>query len=177
MAEAAPARYGQSHAAARAVEALLATGQTAGAFVLSIAPTTRLVRRTDQADIPVIGESVAVDCIPGDNQSDRGGIGGIYDDVYGVHIVMQQHIVASATGLVSESQAALLMRLRSEMLEYLCARAINAPDAVHPFRGAMIVAHRAGGEGVYDLARLESGNLFYAEMILTIRASGLRRKV
>lgn len=172
-------KYGQSHAAALAVAALLeAADAAAGALCLDLDVQTTFVRRRKIEDIKSIADSkVSVDVIPGSDMGDREAMGGIYGETYGVHVLIQQQVSDESASEPDEDQVALLVRLRSEIVEYLCPRGVTAADAVHPFSNATIMAHRHGEEGVYDLGRLEESGVFYSDLILTIRAAGLRRKV
>jgi hypothetical protein len=139
-------------------------------FCLSIAPVRQFARKLDLKDISNIGDPVAVQVFPGHDMSDRDGLGGIYNDTYGVHVLMLQHVGAEA-----ETQCPWLMLLRSQIAEFLSGQVFTCTAALHPFANSHIVAVRHGPEGVYDLARLESTNVFYSDMILTNKAGGFRR--
>ena len=175
-------KFGQSDALALQVVTLLQGANDNGftlcgdnyTFCLNIAPVRQFARKLDLTDIPNIGDPVAVQVFPGHDQSDRDGLGGIYNDTYGVHVLMLQHVAAAA-----ETQCPWLMLLRSQIAEFLSGQGLTLEAALNRLPSgslARVVAVRHGPEGVYDLARLESTNVFYSDMILTYKAGGLRRK-
>jgi hypothetical protein len=167
-------KFGQSDAAALELVALLTAANTANAFCLAIAPVRLFARKLDLKDIPIADQPVAVQVVPGHDQGDRDGMGGMYNDTYGVHVLLLQ-----VCGANVETQCPLLMQLRSEIVEYLCGKGLTCPEGtvVHPFARAQVIGHRHGPEGVYDLTRLEDhAGLFYSDIILTYKAGGLRRQ-
>ena len=167
--------FGQTDAAARAIVTSLTTGSAT--FCLGVSPVRLFARKLDLASIPEIGQAVMIQVVPGDDLSDRLSMNGLYDDTFGVHVLMLQRIADLTSGGISESQAALLMQLRSEIIEWLCARQLACPAAVHPFAGAQVISVRHGKEGAYDLSRLETeAALFYSDIIFTYRAVGLHRR-
>ena len=165
--------FGQSDAVARELVTALNDASTANLFCLSLTAETVYARKMNVTDIPKTGEPVNVQVFPGHDAADRVGISGIYDDVYGVHVLLQQHVADAP-----ETQVPLLMLLRSQIAKFLCSKALTCPEGtvVDPFERAHVVAHRHGNEGVYDLGRLEALNVFYSDMIVTYRAAGLRRR-
>ena len=150
--------YGQSDAVA--VELTTALNNW-GSFILSISATRRFARKLDISTIANIDEDVTVEVIPGDDMADLTGLDQIYDDTYGCHIVLMQNVADLTSGGLSEAQMALLLQLRSEIIEFLCSRRLDAPDAVHPIVNARIHAVRHGREGIYDLEKLEQNNIFF----------------
>lgn len=171
MAEPTPA-FGQSVALADEIVAGLNAATT---FCLEIEAVRRFVRKTELADLPRIDDPVQVDVFPGMISSERNALDGVYTDTYGIHVIMQQVVADATNGGLSEAQVALLLQLQSEIVEFLCARLVTAPFAVHPFSGARVVAVRQGDDGIYSLPRLEEHNAFYCDTILTYRMAGLRR--
>jgi len=167
-------KYGQSDAVA--LELVAALNDASPSFCLPVAAERKFARVREIAAVSKIGESVAVHVFPGAEQSEVSGISGVYDDTYAVHVLLQQNVTDTTSGGLSESQLALLMKLRAEIIEYVCARRMSCPDAVHPFSGAIVAKVAHGPEGVYDLARIESMNEFYSDVIFTYRAVGLRRR-
>ena len=163
--------FGQSDAAARSLVTALNAASGAGAFCLSLTAATTYARRMEVGDIGNVGAPVNVQVFPGHDAADRVGFSGQYDDTYGVHVLLQQHV-----GAVAETQVPLLLQLRSEVAEFLMARGLTVPAAVHAFSNAHVLGLRHGPEGVYWLDRLEQLNCFYADMILTYRAAGLCRR-
>lgn len=176
-----PDIHGQSDAVAVTVAAALNAASDAGAFCLDLHARRLFARKLDVADISVIGSPVTVEVIPGNDMADLVGLDGTFDDTYGCHVILLQNIVDSAgtTGGIDESAASMLLRLRGELVEYLCQHPINcdANTVVHPFSLARVKAIRNGPEGVYDLSRLEQINVFYSEIIVTYKAAGLRRRI
>jgi hypothetical protein len=167
--------FGQSDAVAREVAAAL--NGMSGAFCLPVAAEVRYARKMDIKDIGGIDEAgtfpdpVNIQVIPVADQTDRTGLGGQYDDTYGVHVLLQQHV-----GSAAESHVPLLLQLRSEVLELLMGGLLTAAAAVHPFVNASVgTVRQPQGERLYDLDRLESLNAFYSDTILTYKAAGLRR--
>jgi hypothetical protein len=167
--------YGQTDAVA--VEIVAALNNASPTFCLPVAAERLFARRLDVAEISNIGDPVTVQVIPGDDMADLMGLDQIYDDTYGCHIVLLQNVTDTTNnGGLSETQAALLVRLRSEIVEFLCSHALACPEAVHPFSNARVKACRHGKEGIYDLVKLEENNVFYSDLIVTYRAAGLRRR-
>ena len=168
-------KYGQSDALALAVVAAL--NAATDTFCLNVDAHRLFARKLDIADISAIGQPVTVEVFPGDELEDLVGLGGTFDDTYGCHVILLQNVAdnTQTSGGLNEDQMALLLRLRSEVIELLCAGSIDGLNAVHPFSGARVKAVRHGKEGVYDLAHLESTNVFYSELILTYKMPGLRR--
>jgi hypothetical protein len=171
--------YGQSDAVARELAAALNEASDLGAFCLRLAAEVRYARLTalgspddpDAPRIPSIGEPASVQIISAGDQGDRTSLGGTYDDTYGVHVLLQQHVGAAA-----ETQVPLLLQLRSEVLEFLLNSTMAPAAAVHPFKNAHVLTYKQPqGEMLYDLDRLESLNAFYSDTILTYKAAGLRR--
>ena len=167
-------KYGQSDAVAVDIAAALTAASAT--FCLPVSAERLFARKLDIADISTIGNPVTIEVIPGDDIADLEVLDQIYDDTYGCNVVILQNILDAAKGGLDETRAALLLRLRSEIVEFLCARLLSCPDAVHPFAGAIVKACRHGKEGVYDLAKLEESNVFYSELIVTYKAVGLRRR-
>lgn len=169
--------YGQSDAVAvEIVDALNNRSPNFCGGTLGVSAERKFARRLDFSDLSVIGENATVEVIPGDDLADLAGLDYIYDDTYGCHIVILQNVTDTTNGGLKESQMALLLRLRSEIIDWLCGSALSCPDAVHPFEGAQIFAVRHGNEGIYDLEKLEQLNIFYSDIIVTYKAVGIRRK-
>ena len=171
------ATYGQTDAVA--VELVTALNNRSSSFCggdLGVSAERVFARKIDISDISVIGEDVTVEVIPGDEMSDLTGLDFIYDDTYGCHILLLQNVADTANGGLSEAQIALLLRLRSEIIDWLSGSLLSCPDTVHPFSGAQIYAVRHGKEGIYDLEKLEQNNIFYSDIILSYKAVGIRRK-
>jgi hypothetical protein len=166
-------KYGQSDAVA--VEITAALNNRSSLFCLPVSAERLFQRKLDLGDISNIGDPVTIEVFPGDESSDLMGLDRIYDDTYGCHILILQNAADVTNGGLSESQAALLLRLRSEIVEFLCSCVLACPDAVHQFTNSIVRAVRHGKEGLYDLTRLEQSNVFYSEIIVTYRAVGLRR--
>ena len=170
--------FGQSDALALKVVALLQARSDANLFCLTLTASRVFARQMDldanaPHPIPGIGSPVDVQVFPGHDQADRVGVSGQYDDIYGVHVLLQQQVGA---GTAAETQCALLMQLRSQVLEFLMSQAITTTNAVHNFTNSHVFAHRHGGkEGIYDLERLEQQHAFYSDVIFTYKAPGLRR--
>jgi hypothetical protein len=171
--------YGQSEAVADQIVALL----NAGTFTLNVSAVKRFARRVDLADISQaeLGQAVTVDVFPGMDNADQGAVdpqrstmNNLFTDTYGVHILIQQLVGADATG-VAEARCSNLMLLRSQIAELVMGTRLSAANAVHPLANIRVIGVRSAPEGVYDLARLESHNVFESEMIVTYRAPGLRR--
>ena len=164
--------FGQSDAVALELVTALNDASDASLFCLSLKAERLFARKMDIAEIPDKDSPVNVQVFPGHDQADRVGISGIYDDLYGVHVLLQQRV-----GDAAETQVALLMLLRSQITKFLCSKVLSCAEGtvVDPFYRAHVVAHRHGPEGVYDLSRLESHNLFYSDIILTYKAAGIRR--
>jgi len=158
--------FGQADALA--VE--LVTALNAATFSLGVSAERTFTRRMLVESIPGVGEDVSVQIIPGHEQMERDGQGGQYKDLYGVHVLLQQHVGAAA-----ETQVPLLLCLRDEIVEYLCGHAVSSDNAVHPFAGAVVQSVKHGPEGLYDLGKLESENVFYSDLIVTYRPASLRR--
>jgi hypothetical protein len=166
--------FGQSDAAALELVTALNAASAAGTFCLTISAQRLFARLLDLPSIPAIGTAVSVQVFPGHDQTDRDGLSGIYDDIYGVHVLILQKVAGAA-----ETQVPLLMQLRSQISEFLCSQALTLAAAVHPMptgSKARAFAIRHGPEGIYDLARLESSNVFYSDMIVTYKAGGMRRR-
>jgi len=166
--------YGQSDAVA--VEIAAALNNASPTFCLAVTAERKFARKLDLSDISTIGNPVTIEVIPGDDLADLTGLDQIYDDTYGCHVVIMQNVVDETNGGLSESQAALLLRLRSEIVEFLCSHSLSCPNAVHPFSGARVMACRHGKEGIYNLLKLEENNVFYSDLITTYKAVGLRRR-
>jgi hypothetical protein len=162
--------FGQSDAVALELVTALNAASTAKMFCLTLTAEHLFARKLDLAGIPGMTDPVGVQVFPGHDQADRDGLSGMYDDIYGVHVLLLQKVAGAA-----ETQVPLLMQLRSQIAEFLCSRALACPAAVHPFENARVFAHRHGPEGVYDLARLESTNVFYSDMIVTYKTAVRRR--
>lgn len=168
--------YGQSDAVAVELAAALNTASAAGEFVLTLEAERLFARKLEPADIADYHHPVTVQVIPGEEMGDSNNrLDHVYDDTYGCHALILQHIVDGIKEGPNEERMRDLLRLRSEIIEYICARRLSCPDAVHPFEGASVVAHRHGREGIYDLNRLEESNVFYSDLIITYRVPGLRR--
>ena len=166
--------YGQSDAVAVAVAAAL-TANSAN-FCLTVAAERLFARKLDVGAISSIGQPVTIEVIPGEDSADLAGLSRMYDDTYGCHVTLLQNIGDPTRGGYSESQATLLVALRSQIVEFLAKTALVCPEAVHPFSGAFLKHVRPPKEGdVYDLTKLESTGLFYSELILTYKMPGLRR--
>lgn len=161
--------YGQSDAVA--IE--LAAALNNAAFCLPVSATRKFARLLTLETVSVIGQPVTIQVIPASELSSRVGMDGVYDDVYMCNILLLQNI--STAGGLSETQAALLLRLRSQIVELVCSHVLSCPNAVHPFERAVATACHHGNEGVYDIARLEEDGLFSSDLIVTYKASGLRR--
>jgi hypothetical protein len=168
-------QFGQSDALALELVDGLNAASAAGRFCLRLTASRVFARKMELASLPKIGDPVDVQLFPGHDGADREGISGIYDDTYGVHIVIQQVVVDTPNGGISESQCALLMQLRTQMLDFLMSKRVDTTRAVHNFTNAHVLACRHGKEGVYDLLKLEAFNTFYSETILTYKVAGLRR--
>lgn len=166
--------YGQTDAVA--VEIAEALNNASSNFCLEVEAERRFARKLDVSEISAIGDPVTIEVFPGDDLADLMGLDQIYDDTYGCHILILQNVKDTTNGGLSESQVALLMQLRSEIVDFICSRMLSCPDAVHPFAGAVVKACRNGKEGIYDLVKLEKDNVFYSDLIVTYRAVGLRRR-
>ena len=178
MAETTPI-YGQTDALALAIVAIL--NGVGEALCLPVAAERRFARKLDLEAIAGLGAPVTVQVFPGDDGADLDGMGPRYDDTYGCHVLILQKVGGSQAGGLSEDAVASLVRLRSEIIEGLCGVRIDCPNAVHPFTTTMALAVRSarepnGAGGVYDLGRLESGNLFYSDVVFTFKAVGLSRR-
>ncbi|MCK5017249.1 MAG: hypothetical protein KAS32_09260 [Candidatus Peribacteraceae bacterium] len=145
-------------------------------FNLELTATRRFARKLDYSDLAGIDDPVTVEVIPGDELQDLVGLDHVFDDIYGCHIVLMQNMTDKVDGGLSETQMAAVLRLRSEIIEYLGQTMLACPNAVHPFENAPMVAARHGREGVYDLEKLEQSNIFYSDIIVTYKVVGLRRK-
>ena len=171
------ATYGQSDAVA--VELVTILNNYSANFCggnLGVTAERKFARKLDYADVSTIGSDATVEVIPGDELSDLAGLDYVYDDTYGCHIVIMQNVVDETNGGLSETQMALLLRLRSEIIDYLCGSLLDCPDAVHPTSRMQVMAVRHGREGIYDLEKLEQSNVFYSDIIITYKAVGIRRK-
>jgi hypothetical protein len=131
------------------------------------------VRDLDIKNLPTPGQPVDVQIFPGHDQADREGISGVYNDIYGIHIVMQLY---TGTRAVTEAQGPGFLALRTRILEWLMSKLLTTTNAVHNFKNSSLFAHRHPAHGVYDLVRLEEVNAFYSEIIVTYKAPGLRRQ-
>lgn len=169
--------YGQSDAVAVAVAAALNAASDADSMCLKVVATRKFLRRTDFKDISVIGTPVTIEVIPGVELEDLVGLGGRFDDTYGCHVTILQNVAdnTGTSGGLVEDQMALLLRLRSEIIELLCGGPLDCLAAVNPFAGAPVQAVRHGKEGLYDHGHLDN-NVFYSELILTYKAAGLCRR-
>ena len=171
----AQAVFGQTVALADAL--VTALNAQSASLALPILAVRTFARKLDLGDIPAIGEKVMLQIIPGEDLADRIAMNNLYDDTYGVHVLMLQRVSDAALGGISEAQVGCLMQLRSEIIEFLCGAMISCPAAVHPFARARVTGVRHGAEGAYDLSRLESeAALFYSDTILTYKAAGLCRR-
>ena len=171
--------FGQSDAVARELATALNAADAGGAFCLRLVAEVRYARLmaiSSKEDptlphIPDIGDPASVQMISAGDQGDRTSLGSTYDDTYGVHVLLQQHVGAS-----TETQVPLLLQLRSEIMEFLLNGTMAPTAAVHPFKNAHVLTYKQPqGEMLYDLDRLESLNAFYSDTILTYKAAGLRR--
>ncbi len=174
-----PTIYGQSDALAVAVTALI--NQYSGAFILPVTAQRLFVSKLGIGDIPAIGSNVSVRVIPGAEHADLQGLNQVYDDTYTVAIVILQNVTDVANGGLSEAQMQLLLQLRSQIFELLCMTKISCTAAVHPFCDTMPKGVRSKGlmgeeTGVYDLARLESDNVFYSASQVIYPAVGIVRR-
>ncbi len=158
--------FGQADAAA--VE--LAEALNDATFSLEVSATRTFVRRIEIGDVPAVGEAVGIQVIPTYEQTDSVGLSGQYDDLYGVTLVIQQQVAGDG-----ETQVPLLLRLRSEIIELLCGTTLTTTAAVHGYARARVQSVRHGQEGLYDLARLESENVFYSALTIVYKAAALRR--
>jgi hypothetical protein len=170
-----PTKHGQTEAVA--VEVAAALNAASATFILPVSAVVLHARKLGIGDINKIGSAVTVQVFPGDLLADLMGLSRMYDDTYGCHVLLLQNVVDDTNGGLSETQVALLVRLHSEIIEFLGSRSLSCPNAVHPFFGAVAKAFRQGHEGVNDLLRLEGENLFYSDLIVTYHTAGLRRKV
>jgi hypothetical protein len=164
--------FGQTTALANAVVAFLQAKDTAGAFVLSIAPQRRIVERTDIKEVPLINAPVLVDIYPGNDAEERQGLSGTFMAHYVLNMVMQQKAGSSA-----ETQGLLLLQLRTQIIEAMkqpyapTSGQFQIPSAVQPFQ-ATLVNVATPKEGAYDMQRLVGdAGLFYSDTILTFRAA------
>ncbi len=165
-------QFGQSAALADVIVA----GLNGAEFCLPVLAVRRFVRRRELKDLPGISNPVAVDVFPGVVQVDRMGLDGVYDDTYGIHVILQQSVTDTAVSGTSEAQISLLLQLQSQIIEFLCSPLVTVPQAVHPFRGARVMAVRNGDDGIYSLPRLEDTSAFYCDTIFTYKVGGLRRR-
>src|SRR5574340_739506 len=113
--------YGQSDAVAVELTAAL----VAHGFSLPIAAQHLYARKLNQTDIGAISDPVTVQIFPGDELADLVGIDQIYDDTYGCHVLLLQRVADVTNGGLSESQVALLLKLRAEIIEYLCSQVLS----------------------------------------------------
>jgi hypothetical protein len=169
--------FGQTTALARAVVAVLAAAQTAGAFAIDIAPYQRFARRVSLAQdgsavlgMPLSTEAAIVDVFPGEEAEDRltGGMTGVVrmTALYGIHILIQRRVDPAD----AETQMALLMQLRSQVVETVKPLSLKIDDAVKPYKTALVIALRSAPEGTYDLNWLEKYGCFYSDTIFTFKA-------
>jgi len=164
--------FGQSDAVAmELVDAFNAA--TTGTFCLKLLARRRFSRMMELVDLPKITDPVDIQVFGGHDQADRVGLSGTYDDMYGVHVLIQQVVGA---GEDAEAQCGRLIQLRSQISEFLMSTRLDTNNAVHNIANSHVFSHRHGPEGVYDLNRLEKLNAFYSDLIVTYKAPGLRRQ-
>ena len=145
------------------------TGNVDGsAFCLRLKAQRRFAILDDLTKLPKIGTPVQIDVFAGHEQEQRQGLSRVFLANYSVHILIQQFVGADT---VAETQCALLMRLRSEIIDALKGIDQRVDDAVRPYFPAGLITISHGPEGPYDLTKLAATLcVFSSDTILTYKA-------
>jgi len=160
--------FGQTHALARAVADWI---NNSTGFCLSVEAETRFHLISELPKIPGVSDPVSVDVFPGGENSDRQGISTAFLSLYTVHVYLQQQLSGGMNE--QEAQCALLVQLRSDILEGLKLRKFHLTNAVHPVSNVFLSEIKvvAGETLGYNLARLLQHNVFESDSILVFKAS------
>jgi hypothetical protein len=169
--------FGQSHALANAILAVLNALQAAGLFAVPIAPTVRFARRFNMTSsgetelvVPDTSAPAAVEIFPFNENEERLGGSGLptFEADYQVHLLMLQRV---GVGDADDAQVSLLLQTRSQIIEELKSRGLDVSTVVKKYRPAVLIGVKSATETIYDQAFLESKQSFYSSTLLTYKAA------
>lgn len=173
---------GQVDALALAVVAWLNSGvftvmgnPTPQTFCLPISAERRFTLIDDLTGIPAYDQPVSVDVFPDIETSRRSekSIAPVFISEYVIHVFIQQQL----SGSDEEAQCALLVQLRSQIIEGLKVWYTKLPDAVHPVTSnvfpieIMNMDRGFRGKGLYSMDRLLQQHVFESDTILIFKAA------
>lgn len=169
--------FGQTDALALAIVTWLTAGTfyiignqaSPQPFCINISAERRFHRIDDLKNIPAWNAPASVDVFPDIEMGKREGIAPAFLSEYAVHIYIQQMVAGAVGG--EAAQCALLLQLRSQIIEGIKPLRFNLANAVHPVVNIIPIAVKNADKGLYGLDRLLNDHVFESDTILIFKAA------